>query len=177
MDMPYNKLRSEKKLEPVIQHPGHSLTDRMLLHSTPNLITTNDNGEVVMCMCASCAACLRKKKMLALSLVNGLWIGDVPLVLQTLTLPERILVACHFPAAYIVKLYPKKKGACVWAEGASLHSGLQGNMSTYWLNTTDVANMTCDSTMPPPSQILAATVGITFVGPQNLPERMLPGFL
>ena len=31
--------------------------------------------------------------------------------------------------------------------------------------------------MPPPSQILAATVGVTFVGPRNLPEKTLPWFL
>jgi hypothetical protein len=38
------------------------------------------------------------------------WISDVPLELRVLTLPERVLVARHFPAAYIVKLYPKKRG-------------------------------------------------------------------
>ena len=102
----------------------------------------------------------------------------MPLELKILTLPERILVSRYFPAAYIVKLYPKKKGARVWSEEAGLHSGLQGNVSTYHLNTSDVASMTGDGrTMPPPSSILAATVGVTFVGPRNLPEKTLPGFL
>ena len=31
--------------------------------------------------------------------------------------------------------------------------------------------------MPPPSTILAATIGITFVGPRNLPQKTMPGFL
>ena len=31
--------------------------------------------------------------------------------------------------------------------------------------------------MPPPASVLAATIGITFVGPKNLPQKTLPGFL
>jgi hypothetical protein len=45
----------------------------------------------------------KKKKTPALSLANGMWIGEVPLELSVLTLPERILVAHYFPAAHIVK--------------------------------------------------------------------------
>ncbi len=105
-----------------------------------------------------------------------MWIGDVPLELQILTLPERILIARYFPAIYIIKLYPKKKGACTWAS-ANLHSGLRGNVSTYHLNTDDIAKMTCDQVMPPPLSILAATIGVTFVRPKNLPEKTMPGFL
>ena len=31
--------------------------------------------------------------------------------------------------------------------------------------------------MPPPASILAATIGVTLIGPKNLPVRTLPGFL
>lgn len=31
--------------------------------------------------------------------------------------------------------------------------------------------------MPPHASILMATIGVTFVGPKNLPEIFLPGFL
>lgn len=31
--------------------------------------------------------------------------------------------------------------------------------------------------MPPSANVLAATVGVTFVGPKNVPQRTLPGFL
>lgn len=105
-----------------------------------------------------------------------MWIGDVPLVLRVLTLPERILVARFFPAAYIVKLYPKKKGARAWPT-SGLHSGLRGNVSTYRLNTDDIVRMTDSQVMPPSSSILAATIGVTFVGPRNLPQKTMPGFL
>lgn len=31
--------------------------------------------------------------------------------------------------------------------------------------------------MPPSSAVLAATIGMTFVGPKNLPQKTMPGFL
>ena len=31
--------------------------------------------------------------------------------------------------------------------------------------------------MPPSPTILAATIGVTFVGPKNVPEKTMPGFL
>ncbi len=58
-----------------------------------------------------------------------------------------------------------------------MHSGLQGNVSTYHLNTEDVIKMTNDQLMPPSSGILAATIGIMFVGPKNLLQKTMPGFL
>jgi hypothetical protein len=176
-DMLLSKLQTDNKLVPSVAHSAHVLTEGMLLHSRDGSIQVNDEGARVVCTCALCTSSLQKKKTPAMSLANGMWIGDVLLELKILTLLEQILVVCHFPAAYIIKLYPKKKGARMWAGSEGLHSGLQGNISTYRLNTSDVANRTGDKTMPPPSCILAATVGITFVGPGNLPEKTLPGFL
>lgn len=106
-----------------------------------------------------------------------MWIGDVPLPLKILSLPERILVARFFPTTYIVKLYPKKKGARAWALASSLHSGLQSNVSMYRLNTDQIAHMLCDHVMPPPSSVLAAMIRVMFVGPRNVPEKTMLGFL
>ena len=50
-------------------------------------------------------------------------------------------------------------------------------MSTYRLNTDDIVEMTDTHVMPPLSAILAATIGVTFVGPRNLPQRTMPDFL
>ena len=173
--MSMDDLRETKKIEPIEAHPAHILTDGMLLHNTPDSVFTTEGGQPFARTCGSCQSSIEKKKMPGLSLANGMWIGDIPLELKVLTLPERILIARHFPAAYIVKLFPKKKGARNWAARDGLHSALQGNVSTYRLNTTDVALMTQGNMMPPPSQILAATIGVTFVGPSNLPEKTLPG--
>ncbi|KAH9014179.1 hypothetical protein EDB83DRAFT_2193273, partial [Lactarius deliciosus] len=127
-------------------------------------------------VCPSCLSHLQRNKTPPLSLANGMWIGPVPGELKILTLPEHVLVARHFPAAYIVKLYPKKKGARSWGT-KNLQSGLRGNVSTYRLNTEDIAKMTDAQIMPPRSSILAATIGVTFVGPRNVPEKTMPGFL
>lgn len=111
-----------------------------------------------------------------MSLANGLWVGDIPIILHILTLPEHVLVARFFPAAYIIKLYPAKKGACAWPS-SGLHSGVHGNVSTYCLNTADIAKMTDSQIMPPSPTILAATISVTFVGPRNIPDKTMPGFL
>jgi hypothetical protein len=103
-----------------------------------------------------------------------MWIGDIPKELQGLTLPERILIAKHYPAAYIIKLFPKKKGSRSWDQN-QMHNGLKGNVSTYKLDPAQVATMVEGEVMPPPAKILSATIGITFIGPRGLPESTMPG--
>jgi hypothetical protein len=80
-----------------------------------------------------------------MALANDMWIGDVPFELSVLTLPEQILIARHFPAANIVKLYLQKKGA------RSANCALRGNVSTYRLNTEEIADMVQGNIMPHPS--------------------------
>ena len=168
-------LRLKNKLAPSIPHPAQKLTDGMLLHITPSSLQVDASGVALANVCNSCTLDLRKNRTPAMSLANGLWIGDIPLELKVLTLLERVLVSRFFPAAYIVKLYPKKKGARTWASG--LHSGLRGNVSTYRLSTDQIAHLASSHVMPPSSAILASTIGVTFVGPKNLPQRTMPGFL
>lgn len=120
-----------------------------------------------------CDRQLQKEKIPTLSLANGMWLGDIPLELSILSLPERILIAKYFPAAYIVKLYPKKKNAQFW-DKETLQSGLRGNVSTFKLNVKDIAHLITGGIMPPPAQILSAMIGITFVGPRGQPIAALP---
>ena len=169
-------LHESEKLHPATAHSSHVLTNDMLLHHHPSCFSEDTLGRSCANVCTSCLSLLRQHKTPPLSLANGMWIGDVPLVLRVLTLPEWILVARFFPAAYIVKLYPKKRGARAWPTNG-LHSGLRGNVSTYRLNTDDIVHMTDSQCMPPSSSILAATIGVTFVGPRNLPQKTMPGFL
>ena len=164
------------KLKPTIVHPAHILTEGMLLHRNPSCFSQDSRGQSQATVCRSCLSSLNRNKTPPLSLSNGMWIGDVPSVLHILTLLERILVARFFPAAYIVKLYPAKKGAHSWPS-SGFHSGIRGNVSTYRLNTKDIADMTDSQLMPPSSTIFAATIGVTFIGPCNLPQKTMPGFL
>ena len=55
-----------------------------------------------------------------------------------------------------------------------MYSGLKGNMSTYQLDQTQIASMIDGTILPQQAKVLVATIGITFVGPKNLPDRGLP---
>jgi hypothetical protein len=59
----------------------------------------------------------------------------------------------------------------------SLNSGVRGNVSTYQLNTPDVARMIEGDLMPHKPAILAAMVAITIIGPSKLPVKSLPSLL
>jgi hypothetical protein len=102
-----------------------------------------------------------------------MWIENVPRELQGLTLPECVLLAKYFPTAYIVKLFPKHKNAFAW-DCSQMHSGLKGNVSTYQLNPRQVAGMIDGRLYPAPAKILAATIGITFIGPKGFREPTMP---
>ncbi|RDB26251.1 hypothetical protein Hypma_006070 [Hypsizygus marmoreus] len=105
-----------------------------------------------------------------------MWIGEIPHELAVLTLPEKLLIAKYFPAAYIVKLFPKKKGARHW-DKKTMHSGLKGNVSTYQLDNSEITSMIQGKEMPRPVMILSSIIGVTFVGPKGIPESTLPNFL
>ncbi|KAH9041352.1 hypothetical protein EDB85DRAFT_1922716 [Lactarius pseudohatsudake] len=135
------ELQTDNILLPSKSHPSHVLTHGMLLHQNPDCFHNDANGIHSANVCFSCASHVHRNKTPPLSLANGMWVGAVPGELDILPLPERILVGRHFPAAYIVKLYPKKRGANSWCS-KNLQSGLRGNVSTYRLNTEDIASMT-----------------------------------
>ena len=120
-----------------------------------------------------CLRALNADKTPSFALANGMWIGEIPHELAYLTLPERLLIAKYFLAAYIIKLYPKKKGAR-HRDKRQMYSGLKGNVSTYKLDQGQIASMVDGSILPQQSKVLAATVGISFVRPKNLPEKGLP---
>ena len=139
----------------------------MLLHP-PGLLNSDKAN-----MCVECNRALKMDKIPPLALANGLWVGRVPHELAYLTLPERLLITKYFPAAYIIKLYPKKRRAR-HLDKRQLYSGLRGNVSTYQLDQSQILSMVDGTIMPQPAKVLATMMGITFVGPRNLPDRGLP---
>ena len=155
------------RLKPALPHPAHDIYSGMLLHPAgiPDSKTAN--------LCIECFKALTADKIPMYALANDMWIGRVPHELSYLTLPERLLIAKYFPAAYIIKLYPKKKGARHW-DKRQMYSGMKGNVSTYQLDQGQIASMIDGTIMPQPTKILAATLGITFVGPKNIPEKCFP---
>ncbi|KAG1726296.1 hypothetical protein EDB19DRAFT_1616554, partial [Suillus lakei] len=128
------------------------------------------------CFCKPCFNDIKAKKTPTYSLANNLWAGEIPDDLAMLTLPECVLIALSYPAAYIVKLYLKKRGAVNW-NTAGLNSGLCGNISMYHLNTSVVATMIEGNLLPPKPLALANTIGVSIVGPNNFLERCMLSFL
>lgn len=168
-------------LKPPEPHRHHDLTHGLLLHKPRSAMGTplpiaSARAEVKVSCCKDCLRDLKKGQIPPFSLANNMWIGDVPHELRVLSLAESVLVARYFPAAHIVKLFPKVKGSKYW-NNDSLNSAVKGNVSTYWLDPNSIADMLNGQTMPPSPNILAATIGVTIIGPQNLPEKTLPGFL
>ena len=154
-------LHDKNKLQPAKPHLAQKLTDGMLLHVTTSSIHLDIDDCMKANVCMTCTSDLKRDKTPSMSLANGMWIGEVPLELKVLTLPERILVAHFFPAAYIVKLYPKKKGARYWAVNGH-HHGLRGNVSTYCLNTNQITHLASSNVMPPsPTVTVTTTVCLT----------------
>ena len=158
---------SRNRLFPAEAHPAHDLFNGMLLHPTG---VSNDKKANV---CMECIRALDLDRVPTFSLANRLWIGRVPHELAYLTLPERLLIAKYFPAAYIIKLYPKKKGARHW-DKRQMYSGLKGNVSTYRLDQGQISSMIDGTILPQRPDMLVATIGITFVGPKNIPDAGLP---
>ncbi|KAF7313616.1 ATP-dependent DNA helicase [Mycena chlorophos] len=124
-------------------------------------------------LCTVCRAQLLLHERPPLSLANNMWIGETPWVLSILSLTERLFIALYFPAAYVVKLFPKKAGGKKW-DKEKINSGMRGNVSTYRMNTDDISDMITGQFMPRPVGILASVIAVTFVGAKNVPLLLLP---
>ena len=55
-------------------------------------------GEEISCwMCSDCKHVLERSMLPKLALANGLVVGEIPFELRDLTIPEQLLIACHYP--------------------------------------------------------------------------------
>lgn len=93
-----DEIPHQEILAPTKPHPAHVLFQGMLLY--PAGYNRNEKGWV----CQKCWDSLSAQRKPALSLANGMRVGEVPFELAILTLPDRILIAKYFPAAYIAEL-------------------------------------------------------------------------
>lgn len=158
-------------LYPTTPHNSHVLTGGKLLYHR-GVFPDKANAYV----CSYCLSYMIRKEKPPLSLANDMWIGEVPYQLSNLTLPERLMIAKGFTSAYIVKLFPKQRGATNW-DNSQFHSGMKGNISTYKMNPAQMADVIFDNELPHPARILTATIGVTFVGPKGIRESNLPSAL
>jgi hypothetical protein len=160
-------------LFPFDAHESYVLTDGMLLHK--KAIYDGSCGKEGY-LCHDCLRDLWSHRTPKFSLANGLWIGDIPPELAALTILEKVLIARYYPAVYVIKLFPKKKGAKQW-DSTSMYSGMRGNVSTYHLNMDDIHDLVEPNSFPPPPHLLTAVIVVTIIGPKGLREKTMPGFL
>jgi hypothetical protein len=76
-----------------------------LLHAKKGI----SNIEYNISICKICHASLNYKKMPKLTLANGLWIGDAPMMLQKLTMAEETLIAQYWMILFELR-YTDKGG-------------------------------------------------------------------
>ncbi|KAJ6497951.1 hypothetical protein C8R47DRAFT_1068862 [Mycena vitilis] len=165
-EIDFDDLPNKRLLIPLYPHPAHRLRDIYLIHE-------DVMDDATTYICHECYTHLNKDTRPSLALSNAMWIGRIPLQLEILTLPERILISLYFPAVFVVKLFPKGRNEHTWNQN-TVNSGMKGNVSTYRLHRADIASLVSGKTMPPTAAILSATIGVTFVGAKNVPLRILP---
>ncbi|KAG2336078.1 hypothetical protein BDR05DRAFT_978863 [Suillus weaverae] len=109
---------------------------------------------------SSCVSCAREKFVDDL---EGIYINQIPN-------PHLLTPVFRHHAQSL------RKGTKNWDPNA-LNSGVQGNVSSYQLNTPKIAAMTEGKFLPHRPTLLAAMIRITIVGPKNLPVKSLPSLL
>lgn len=166
-DIPHGEM-----LAPREPHPAHFICNGMLLHKD----AIKKKG--IIPLCNLCLQSLQQGIVPRLSLANDMWIGDIPFEMEILTLAERMLLARYFPVAYVIKLFPKKKGSTSW-DKRGLNSALRMNVSTHPLPQDEICDIMDPQSNEFPADpcILAATIAVTFVGPKGIPKTSLPKWL
>ncbi|KAF7294643.1 ATP-dependent DNA helicase [Mycena indigotica] len=173
--MGFHDIPNAQVLKPTHPHSQHRLVDGSLFHSNVQPNGLND-------VCNACLRQLNKCSQPKLSLANNMWLGEIPFQLAILTLPEQLLVALYFPAAYIFKVYPKNVRPPVDANVAEetipiTNEKLKGNVSTFSLPISSIAHMAAGNIVPRPSLLLAAVIGVTFVGVDRTALKFMRGTL
>ncbi|KAG2362619.1 hypothetical protein BDR07DRAFT_1284294 [Suillus spraguei] len=121
-------------------------------------------------VCDECSQALTENSMPKFALANDLWIGNVPHELVILSLPEQLLVSCHFPHCYVFKLYPKDHHG---SNPNHSQRGMMGNVSLYSMNTDAVVMMLQGQLLPHPAASLASVITVTYIGTKKLPKSWL----
>lgn len=82
-----------------------------------------------------------------------------------------MLIALLYPRVYVFKLFLKKNMGVRSVD--QLQRAMRGNMSSYELNGTAVADMVEGRLMPRAPTILASLISFTFIGRGKLPKDWL----
>ena len=167
-------LLNKHRLLPRQPHPQHDLYEGLLLE--PNGVEgTPANYKVACCRC--CLNDLKKNKEVPpwYALANDMWIGHVPWALQVLTMPEQLLIYQVYSCVFVFKLFPMKAGRV--HNPSQLQCAMQGNVTSYAMDTKGVASMVEGKLLPQWPNILTSLISVTYIGPGQLSKAwLLPTF-
>lgn len=163
------------RLKPSTQHTAHELLSGLLVYRSA--CWQNAQGLDMIRICKECFLSLQLQDRLERppkhALVNNLWLGDVPLELSILTLPEQILIAHLYPHVFVFKLWPRDRRRHLPPE--MLQNGMKGSVTTFELSQQRIGEMIAGNLMPRKPAILASVLSITYVGSRTLPKSWLKG--
>ncbi|KAM6491769.1 hypothetical protein JOM56_012809, partial [Amanita muscaria] len=123
-------------------------------------------------VCSACLAQLKRNQRPRFGICNGLWIGNVPEVLQNLSIPEQLLIALTFPRCFVFKMHPKIGRI---QDPSNLQRGMVGNVTSFPLNIREIVDMIQGRKLPQPVGILPALIAVTFVGVTHFSKNWLKG--
>lgn len=159
-------------LEPTHPHPAQRLHRGMLLEEAGVVGPSDGGGDSCGWICDACMKLLKAGVRPKLALANNMWIGSVPDELRVLTVPEQMLVALHYPKAFVYKLFTRDG---VIRDPDLLQRGMSGNVTVYPIELKDVVGMLEGNLLPRRPELLVSVIAICFVGVGRLPQRWLKG--
>lgn len=120
-----------------------------------------EQNKVNMCtICKKCHDSLSKKHIPKFSPANNMWLGDIPVELKELTIPEEKLISLYRHNSCIIKLHSP------FHSTTTAQAALKGNCITFLQNVPNIVN-----SLPLALDDLCDTVKVIFVGAQR-PERI-----
>lgn len=118
-------------------------------------------NEMDMCIfCVKCYDALSKKKIPKFSAANNMWLGDIPVELQGLTIPEEKLISLYRHNSCIIKLHSP------FHSTTTAQAALKGNCITFLQNVPNIV-----SSLPLTLDDLCDTLKVIFIGSRP-PDRV-----
>jgi hypothetical protein len=116
-----------------------------------------------MDMCTFCVKChdaLSKEQIPKFSAANNMWLGDIPIELQGLTIPEEKLISLYRHNSCIIKLHSP------FHSTTTAQAALKGNCITFLQNVPNIVN-----SLPLTLDDLCDTLKVIFIGARP-PDRV-----
>jgi hypothetical protein len=144
---------------------GSSTLNPPSFHYQDGIILYKDGlfQENKMEMCTFCVKChdaLSKEQIPKFSAANNMWIGDIPVELQGLTIPEEKLISLYRHNSCIIKLHSP------FHSTTTAQTALKGNCITFLQNMPNIVN-----SLPLKLDDLCDTLKVIFIGSRP-PDRV-----